>query len=152
MNFFDREEFVKEMRREFEIIDDARKVFTDNLCGDIFALIRHSFSGEILTEELKAAIEDKATEVFLSTQSVIDKDRTFPEYRMIFELDRMRKAVNRRVEESITPEFDSKLLHFVKYHIVEHFSEVYNLSAEGFLLLDLYAKYHFQDLRQVNRS
>lgn len=150
MNLFHGEKFVKELYQEFDVIDKNLKSFHDDLCRDVFTLIKKSFSGNRLTEELRLAIEDKITEVFFSTQSVIDKDTTYAEYRMNDELDRMRRLVERRERESMNPEFDSKLLYFVKYHIVEHFSAVYNLSAEGFLLLDLYVKYHFQDLRQFN--
>ncbi|MFB6343994.1 hypothetical protein ACE1ET_19905 [Saccharicrinis sp. FJH62] len=152
MNLFDGEKFIKELYQEFDVIDQNLKSFHDDLCRDVFALIKKSFSDIRLTEELRSAIKDKITEVFFSTQSVIDKDNTYAEYRINEELDRMRSLIEKRERESMNPEFDAKLLYFVKYHIVEHFSAVYNLSSEGFLLLDLYVKYHFQDLRQFNNN
>ncbi|MFB6320750.1 hypothetical protein [Saccharicrinis sp. FJH54] len=150
MKLFDRERFVTELRSEFNSIDEKQLNFQVDLSRDIFMLIQNSFSDSVLTKELRSSLEDKITEVFFSTLSVIDKDNTYPDYRMNDELDRMKVLVEKRERKSENPEFDSKLLYFVKYHIVEHFSAVYNLSSEGFLLLDLYVKYHFQDLRRFN--
>jgi hypothetical protein len=150
MNLFDKERFVKELYHEFDRMDENRRSFFNDLCRDSFMLIKNSFSGDVLSTKHQSALEEKITEVFFSTQSVIDKDNTYPDYRMSDELRRMKNLVEQRDSESINPEFDSKLLHLVKYNIVEHFNAVYNLSSEGFLLLDLYVKYHFQDLRKFN--
>lgn len=149
MNEFNNERFVTELFEEFKHIDALSQMFCTEICAEIFILLNKRIAHINLTDELRKDIEEKAIELYHSTQNLIDKDAHYPEYRLKEELERMRSAVNKRSRECLYPDFDASLLHIVKYHIVKHFKGVYNLSSEGYLLLDLHVKYHFQDLRSI---
>lgn len=149
MKEFNKAQFVNELYERFEVIDNAVKDFSTGLCADIFTLINKSFKHYKMDAELKRGIEDKVIEIYHSTQSLIDKDKTYPDYRMNVEIGILRNLIAKRDLVGNHSELEAKLLYFIKFHIVEHFKEVYDLSAEGYLLIDLYVKYHFQDLRQA---
>ncbi len=83
-----------------------------------------------------------ATQVFNSTESVIDKDTTYPEYRLVEELDVMRKIVSKIPGFDRNSDFSETIHQKAKALMVEHFEATLDLSANGFRLLELNSKMH----------
>lgn len=97
-----------------------------------------------------------ANEVFNTTESVIDKDLNYPIYRMRKELHIMKRLSNEKDQSNENPILFADISNFSKKLAVDYFPGVFNLSGNGFRLLEsniIYLVYVFLEwVHTTNRK
>ena len=137
---FDKEKRLNELLAHFKQTDQFYDKFKDEFKNKIVDLIL-DYQPECLNK--KEAINEMvmlyASEVISATESVIDKDENYPEYRKIEELDYMNKLLHKEMNSSKHIERNkfSETIHIeAKKLVVKHFPDIINLSNHGFRLLE----------------
>lgn len=135
---------------QFKKIDQLRDQFKELFFNGIMDTLIPYFPFLKITELLKEAINTYATHILNATESVIDKDKNYPDYRLLEELERMQDLCNKPVMSHHNLELIQALNSKVKALIVDHFSKVFNLSGNGFRLLEsnalMYNRHFVNDL------
>ena len=140
MGIFDREENLKFILEEIKKTDTFYNLFKKEFSELIYTNI-HQFYPEIRPcEEIDELLEAYAVAILNATESVIDKDRNYPLYRLEEELGTMNRLTIKlsRLEEN--NDFRKAVHMNAKELMVKHFSAIYELSSTGFRLLEKNAK------------
>lgn len=82
-------------------------------------------------------------QIFSATESVIDKDNSYPDYRLNDELNRMTKLIDKRIKIGKSLDVHDAIQNKVKELMVKYFPAVYDLSGNGFRLMELNARYYY---------
>ena len=140
MEFFDKESEMRYIKEELKKTDEFYKLFKYEFAKVLVGLIKDYFPEVHPDSELDQIISVYATEILNSTESVIDKDRIYMDYRLEEELDNMNRLVSKVKEFRNSSEFLDAVHEKVKLQMVKYFEDIFELSATGFRLLERNAK------------
>lgn len=127
---------------EFAKVDIFYARIKDSFILSIMNIIQDKLNTSEFDAELYDYVSIYGQEIINTTESVIDKDRNYPEQRLVEELERTRKVVAQLPVYEIDSDLMNKLHQQVKVFMVDNFKNVFQLSTNGFLLLELSAKMH----------
>ena len=126
------EKRIRRLLEGFKQQDELHSSFKNHFIQSIYRKIESLFPGHDFGSELADHILLFAENIISCTESVIDKDNNYPEYRMNEEVNRMKKLI----EKLPVYEHEDVLHKEAKKSIVKYFPEVFELSAQGFRLLE----------------
>lgn len=140
MGIFDREENLKFILEEIKKTDTFYNLFKKEFSELIYTTIQEFYPGMLPSEDVDELLEAYAVAILNVTESVIDKDRNYPMYRLEEELGTMNRLTIKlsRLEEN--NDFRKAVHMNAKELMVKHFSAIYELSSTGFRLLEKNAK------------
>ena len=140
MESFDKEHYINKIYSEFKKTDEFYNSFRKQFIAEILKICMVFYLkieiNALFTENLKLY----ADEILSTTESVIYKDQSYSETRINEELVLMKRIVVKDFEAFHNRNFIEMLHLKTKELIVQHYSNVIDLSGNGFRLLDLYTK------------
>ncbi len=142
MDKFEREDKFRQLLKEFEQTDAFYAEFKTTFTIDMFMLIKEYYPNIKIEEILDRIIDMYANEIISTTEAVLDKDANSPEYRKIEEIDRLTVLVNREPESKEIPEFIERTHLKAKEILVQFYTDIQDLTSEGFKMLELNTKLH----------
>jgi len=123
----------------FQKIDNLIDTFTLDFEKAISNVFSSHYPDMEITNDILDEIEEYATTIFHYTHSVIKKDKEYSEFRLQEELDSMNNCIDRLKNENELNAFYEEAHKKAKELLVKYYDEIYNLSANGFIILERYA-------------
>ncbi len=131
---------MRQMLKEFKKTDDFFNMFREEFCRDIYVIVGE-FYPAIGNEATIAGVVDMYAGAILNvTDSVIDKDRNYPEFRLSEELDIISKLLAKEPGFANPGAFAETVHAKVKELMVRYYPEIGQLSGIGFRLLERNAR------------
>jgi len=137
MDSFDDEGNMKFILAEIQKIDTFYNVFKIEFAQSIYPIIRKFYPEFVQNDETDNLMMAYSVAILNSTESVIDKDRNYPLYRLEEELTTMRKIILKFDFSVVYGDFPEAIHAKAKELIVKHFDAIYDLSSVGFRLLEM---------------
>lgn len=137
MRLFDDEERINRILAEFQKVDEFYDAFKTEFISAICELIKlyHAdFKRDKLFDEM---LNQYAITVLSVTQTVLDKDSVYPEYRKKEDLAAMHAYASKAVDLQVNKELAEKTHLKTKELLVRFYPQIIDLSADGFRLLEL---------------
>lgn len=134
------EKRIRKILEGFKEQDELQSSFKNHFIQSVYLKIEGLFPERDFGSALADRILLYAENSISCTESVIDKDSSYPAYRKDEEVNRMKQLVDK------LPNIEYwDLIHTeAKKSIVEFFPDVFNLSGQGFRLLELNTRLHNQ--------
>jgi len=149
MEKFRNEDMMRQLMAEFEKTDAFYAIFKKQYIQAVKQIAKAIYPQVCSTENLLQILETHAQEVLNATQSVIDKDQNYPDYRMAEELEWTRVVLKSMPEyTNLELAFCNQVHLKTKELMVNYFEDIMNLSSNGFKLLEINSKVH--NLRLMN--
>jgi len=136
MESFDDEGNMKFILEEIHKTDTFYNSFKKEFYELIFNIIQEFHPEVVQSSELENLLLAYSVAILNSTESVIDKDRNYPFYRLEEELDTMSKLTLKLSQSADIHDFAETIHLKVKSMMVKYFDDIYNLSSTGFRLLE----------------
>jgi hypothetical protein len=140
MNSFNEEGKMKFILEEINKVDSLYNTFKTDFSDGIFSIVQEYYPEVALTDELTNLLLAYSVAIINSTESVIDKDRNYPFYRLEEELTAMRKIIARFDLSATYDAFTEQVHAKSKELMVKYFAAIFDLSATGFRLLEKNAR------------
>jgi len=138
MNRFEKENLIKHILDEIKKTDEFVNSFKHDLAIALYPIIGHYYPLTGRSAVVDEVLQNYAVVITNYTESVIDKDRTYPEYRLNDELEAMNKLVSKLTFNN--PAFTEAVSFQVKELMIKYYHNIYNLSGNGFRLLEMNAR------------
>lgn len=120
-----------------QVYFDFEKQCTDLLSNEILSFYPNIKLNSVTNDEFKHF----ANQVFNTAESVIDKDHNYPIYRMRKELFIMKKLADEKDQNNENPALFTNLSKILKKLSIDFFPGIFDLSGNGFRLLDANMNY-----------
>jgi len=140
MNIFDKEENMKFILEEIKKTDTFYSFFQREFSELIYVIILEFYPTSKQSDEIDDMLQTYAVAILNATESVIDKDRNYPFYRLEEELATMNRLTIKLSEEGPNNAFRETVHLQAKELLVKYFNAIYDLSSTGFRLLEKNAK------------
>jgi hypothetical protein len=140
MAIFDSEGNMKFILEEIKKADTFYNLFKREFSELIYINIQEFYPDILPGKEIDELLEAYAVAILNATESVIDKDRNYPMYRLEEELGTMNRLTLRLSKLEENNDFREAVHLNAKELMVKHFSAIYDLSSTGFRLLEKNAK------------
>lgn len=140
MAIFDSEGNMKFILEEIKKADTFYNLFKKEFSELIFTNIQEFYPDILPGKEIDELLEAYAVAILNATESVIDKDRNYPMYRLEEELGTMNRLTLRLSKLEENNDFREAVHLSAKELMVKYFSAIYDLSSTGFRLLEKNAK------------
>jgi len=140
MGIFDREENLKFILEQIKKTDTFYNLFKKEFSELIYTNIKEYYTEMPPCEDIDELLRAYAIAILNVTESVIDKDRNYPMYRLEEELGTMNRLTLKLYKQEENNDFREAVHLNAKKLMVKHFSSVYDLSSTGFRLLEKNAK------------
>jgi len=140
MEDFDSNKHIQNIIREFKRTDEFYNSFRHQFIISLFLVVKRFYRDHQLNETMNNNLQLYADEMLSCVESVLYKDFSYPEFRMEEELKVMTRLVVSKPEYDQHNEFIEKIHLKSKEMIVRHYPAIFSLSANGFRLLEKYAK------------
>ncbi len=133
-------DFIKRLNLKFGEIDKRTEDFIDNFNSVIKPMVLAEFPNIDSSESLILSINDYAVEMFSFTNSTIDKDKEYSDFKKNEELKSMTALLERLSKDFNETEFSIMLHKKAKSLTIDEFPDIFDLSSHGFLMLERYTK------------
>lgn len=144
MVLFDKEKWMLDLLSEFKEMDGFRATFQSDFRLRLSTIISEVHPNISWNEAKYELIDMFALQVLNVTESVIDKDKNYPQYRLEEELQKMNELVGDWfVKEGLALYEDS--YKEVKMFMVNANKKVFDLSGTGFRLLEANVRIALRD-------
>lgn len=138
MNTFENtEDRMKYLYEELRKIDDLHDAFRKEFEYEIFQIIFKYIPDFKRSSRFREILSQHATTILSSTFTVVDKDTTYPEYRKQKELELLHNLLARINKNNDQQELTDAVLKKTKELAVKHCNQLFDLSADGFRILDV---------------
>lgn len=141
----DKSEQLNNLRKLMVHFEEADKIHQDfhhyfNIhCN---SLIKSTPVDTLISKDIEKDLKTFANSIINNTLEVIDKDKTLEPERIQKELEHINLIICNCPKPETNNEFTKAFSHLTKVCITEFFSDIYNLSASGFRLLDNSSKFY----------
>ena len=142
---FDNEGNIKSILEGIKRADSFYKTFKEEFSGQIFNIVKESYPEAVLDDEMENLLFLYSVAILNSTEAVIDKDQSYPIYRLEEDLEAMTR-VNSKFDQ--VPAFSDieEAVHLkAKELMVKYFEKIFDLSPIGFRLLEQNSKLYNQE-------
>jgi len=136
MKSFDDEGNMKFILEEIQKADTFYNSFKKEFSELVYNIIQEYYPETVSVDEIDNLLLAYSVAILNSTESVIDKDRNYPLYRLEEELDAMSRITLKLSQSEDIRDFAESVHLKVKALMVKHFNDIYNLSSNGFRLLE----------------
>ncbi len=133
-------DFINRLNLRFGEIDKRTENFIYKFEVAVKPMVLYEFPAIKNNDSLTMSINDYAVEMFSFTQSTIDKDKEYSEFKKDEELKSMTSLVARLSKNFNETDFSLLLHNKAKSLTVDEFPDIYELSSQGFLILEKYTK------------
>ncbi len=140
MEPFDKDKKLQQLFEQFKKIDKLHKAFIIKFSLAVFDVIKLYYPNTQKDQKILEMLDVYGRQILNSTESIIDKDKSYPDYRKKEEVEIMDRLALRASNEDKNPEYSEAVHKKAKELIVNHFSDIEDLSPEGFRLLEKYTK------------
>lgn len=140
MEFFDKEGEMRYIKEELKKTDEFYNLFKREFSKIVGNLILEIYPTVKSDPVLDGIITNYAVVILNSTEAVIDKDQSYMDYRLEEELNTMTQLVLKLTEIKKSDAFTDAVHQKAKEQMVKYFDDIYDLSANGFRLLERNAK------------
>ena len=140
MEYFDKEKYIKNIYEEFRKTDAFYNSFRKQFVSEIVQVVREHHPETEKNPILQEDIKLYADEMINTAESVVYKDKSYPGYRLLYELEVMSRLVVKEPENNQNTQFIHDIHQKAKALMVLHYPEIFDLSANGFRLIEKYAK------------
>jgi len=140
METFDSAGNLKFILEEIKKTDTFYNLFKKEFSVLIYNKIQEFYPNILPDEEIDELLEAYAVAILNASESVIDKDRNYPMYRLEEELGTMNRLTLKLSKLEENNDFREAVHLQAKQLIVKHFAAIYDLSSTGFRLLEKNAK------------
>ena len=140
MERFDKENKMKHILEELKKTDEFYSFFKEEFSGLIYSLIDEFYPSISPNSTIDDLLQTYAVEILSSTESVIDKDMNYPPYRLDEELAVMNQLILKLPHVEYHKSFMDEVHQVAKVLMVKYYTGIYDLSGDGFRLLELNAK------------
>ncbi|PWE00050.1 hypothetical protein [Marinilabilia rubra] len=125
----------------FKEADDFNASFKEFFIDRLCRIIEDRYPTLEFSEKMAEHLVLYAENTISYTESVIDKDASFPDFRKKEEVIRMKSVVKKLPDFCEDTEFVDRINSEAKMCMVKFFPEIYDLSGDGFRLLDVNARF-----------
>jgi hypothetical protein len=136
MKSFDSDENMKYILDELKKTDTFYGLFKKEFSESIIQIIQKFFPDTMYSEEIDNLLQAYAVAILNATEAVIDKDRNYPGYRLEEELEAMNRITLKLSRNEEYADFAETIHLMAKKMIVKTFNFIYDLSSNGFRLLE----------------
>lgn len=136
MEPFDHEGNIKSILEGIQKTETFYSAFSEEFSQAIFDIIHKHYPKTVKDGEIENLLVLYAVAILNSTESVIDKDRTYPLYRLEEDLQAMSKMIQLFQRNFFPNNMELQIHMKAKELAVKHFKAVFDLSAIGFRLLE----------------
>ena len=140
MEIFDNDGNLKFILEEIKKADTFYNLFKKEFSVLIYHIIQEFYTDTITCDEIDELLQAYAVAILNATESVIDKDRNYPSYRLEEELATMNQLTLKLSKLEANNAFREAVHLKAKEIVVNHFKDIFDLSSTGFLLLEKNAK------------
>ena len=140
MDSFDDEGNIKFILEEIKKTDTFYNSFQKEFSELLLKIIRKFYPNTSMGDEIENLLLAYSVAILNSTESVIDKDRNYPFYRLEEELESMNWITLKLLHEAEYNDFGEAVHLKAKKLMVKHFAAIYDLSSNGFRLLEKNAR------------
>lgn len=140
MEIFDSAGNLKFILEEIKKTDTFYNLFKKEFSVLIYNIIQEFYPGTLASDEIDELLEAYAVAILNATESVIDKDRNYPMYRLEEELATMNRLTLKLSKLEENNDFREAVHLKAKELMVNNFTGIFNLSSTGFRLLEKNAK------------
>ncbi|WP_066627258.1 hypothetical protein [Labilibacter marinus] len=139
---FDKERRLNQLFADFKRTDQFYAKFKSEFEELIFDIILDYYPHFSQKDILEEMIGIYASEVLSATESVIDKDKNYPDFRKEEELGYLNRLLTKEKAMVTESEFSDTIHLKVKEIAVMHYPAISDLSTHGFRLLERNMKMH----------
>ena len=147
---------IPDLLKEFKNIDIKQRRIKKDFTLSVHAIISEYYPNFQNFDTLKDALEQYASHIINATDSVIDKDTHYPEYRLKEELETMQALILNGKDNRNNTLFFEEILSNSKRIMVKYFPKLIHLSGNGFRLLNanaiMYCRAFERDYFAINNS
>ena len=140
MESFDKESKMKFILEELKKTDEFYSFFKIEFSDVMYGLINEFYPASGENPLINDLLQSYALEILSSTESVIDKDLNYPQYRLDEELSVMSRLVLKLTEGKHNKAFVNAVHQKAKELMVKYYEAIQDLSSIGFRLLEKNAK------------
>jgi len=140
MELFEKENLLKHILAEIQKTDELVHDFKDELAEALYPVIESYHPTVVRSAAIDDVVFAYAVALFNSVESVIDKDRNYPAYRFNDELAAMNQLLLKLPVDNDHLPFMEAVMKKGKELMVKYNRGVYDLSGNGFRLLEMNAK------------
>jgi len=140
MEIFDNEGNLKFIFEAIKKADTFYNLFKKEFSTLIYHIVQEFYPETMPGDEIDELLQAYAVAILNATESVIDKDRNYPSYRLEEELATMNLLTLRLSKPEENNTFREAVHLKAKELMVNHFTGIFDLSSTGFLLLEKNAK------------
>ncbi len=126
---------------QFKLIDAFRTSFKDDFKAS-FAPLVAEYQAVDDQEQLDDFLDQMAEEAISFTESVIEKDRSYSDYRKTEELKVMTSLQERLNYDKLSQQQLAQSKHLLNDLILTHYPALYELTSFGYRLLDRNINYY----------
>ncbi|WP_159517067.1 hypothetical protein [Sunxiuqinia indica] len=135
------DKLMEELLKEFKKVDEFRNKFRNDFIEVFTSLLHNRYQLE-KNEKMNEALMIMAQQTISFTESIIEKDRSFPEYRKEEELKAMDDLLAKhQILESYEEEI-KKIKQTLNDVVINHYPTIYEFTSFGYRLLEKKAQYH----------
>ena len=136
MKSFDEEGNIKFILEEIQKADTFYNSFKKEFSEITFQIIQEFYPHIVHDDEIDNMLLAYSVALLNSTESVIDKDRNYPFYRLEEELEAMNRITLNLLPSEENMDFGETVHAKAKELMVKYFAAIYDLSSIGFRLLE----------------
>ena len=140
MEIFDKEGNMKFILEEIKKTDTRYSYFKTEFSDSIYLIIHEFYPTSKQSAEIDEMLQSYAVAILNAAETVIDKDRNYPLYRLEEELSMINRLTLKFTEKGSNNTFVEAVHMQAKELLVKYFNAIYDLSSTGFRLLEKNAK------------
>jgi hypothetical protein len=140
MKSFDSDGNMRYILEEIKKTDTFYGLFKTEFSESIYNIIKQTYPDTLMVNEIDNLLQAYSVAILNATESVIDKDQSYPLYRLEEELGTMKRITLKIAQAEENSAFKETVHLKAKELMVKHFSGIYDLSSMGFRLLEQNAK------------
>jgi hypothetical protein len=140
MDKYERENVLNRIREEINKTDIVYRAFINDFVVALYPFVAIYYPAAKPSKAIDEVLNAYAVATFNSTETVIDKDRSYPLYRLEEEVNTMSHLLQKLYGQGYDASFANVVVDVVKRMMVAYFAGVYNLSGNGFRLLEMNAR------------
>jgi hypothetical protein len=127
---------MKYILEEIKKTDSFYSLFKKEFSELIFEILQEFHPDTEPNEDIENLLHSYAVAILNATESVIDKDRNYPFYRLEEELGTMKRITSKYTQTIEQHAFKEAILLNTKSLMVKYFPKIFDLSSTGFRLLE----------------
>lgn len=145
MKYFDKEKWRNFVQQEFIKIDQFSNQFISVFSKTMKTAFEKYHPITSFDGNFNEFLSIYAIHLLSVIESVIEKDKTYSQYRIKVELERMNEVISTISKPTMNPKLGEEINSIVKKMATDFFPKLYEFSGDGFRLLELNLKLYARD-------